>query len=256
MLIVYLVVFGSFACLFPLAFYCLIVAGLNNRRRPTLVPGPADFAGVLLATAGFLIVGGPLILVGAQQGWRRTLRHHSFAAALHDLFDASWPWLALWAAYFIAVVAGSAWLLWRRRRSTAVYNIDPAAADKLLPELLDRLDLPWFRRGGAYYIGFPNPTTPARPAPPGGPPWPAGDGARAVLEVSATPALRHLTLHWRYDEDALRRRVEGELRDTLAGVESPENPAAGWFVTAASILFIILFLLVGLFVLFLWSLPR
>ena len=54
MLLIYLVVFGGFACLFPLAFYGLVLTSLNNRRRPTFVPGPADFAGVLIATAGFL----------------------------------------------------------------------------------------------------------------------------------------------------------------------------------------------------------
>src|SRR5207237_2461249 len=104
----------------------------------------ADFAGVLLATAGCLIVGGPLILAGAQQGWRRTLRHRSFAAAFHDLPELSWPWLLLWVAYFVLVAGGSAWLLWRRRSSTSVYNIDPAAPDKLIPALLDPLDPPWF----------------------------------------------------------------------------------------------------------------
>ena len=41
---------GTFVCVFPLMLYCLFLAGLNNRPRPTLVAGSWDFAMVVLAT--------------------------------------------------------------------------------------------------------------------------------------------------------------------------------------------------------------
>ena len=71
MLSIPILVLAGFACLFPPALYCLVLASVNNRRRPTLVSGPLDFAGVLLASAGFLIVGGPLALAGMHDAWRR-----------------------------------------------------------------------------------------------------------------------------------------------------------------------------------------
>jgi hypothetical protein len=240
------VVFGSFACLFPLAFYCLVVASLNNRRRPVLVTGPADFAGVLLATAGFLIVGGPLALAGLRYAWRQTLLSGSFAAAFRSLFDTSSPWLLLWAGYFVLVVGGSLWLLWRRRTATVIYNLDAGALHKLIPDTLDRLNLPWTRSSGTYYIGFAHPADGGGLAALGPSALPVAPVARAVLEVTAAPALRNVTLHWTYGGESVRRQVEDELRHVLEGVESSENPAAGWFLSAATVLFVLLLvLLVG-----------
>jgi hypothetical protein len=251
LLIIYLVVFGGFACLFPLAFYCLVLASLNGRRRPTLVPGPADFAGVLLATAGFLIVGGPLILAGLHDAWRRQALRGSFATIRAALNETSWPWLAVWAAYFVLVVGGAAWLLLRRRAVTLVYNIDPADAPKVVPETLDRLGLNWARRSDGYYIGFGAPAAAERPA--FGPDsLPVVTGGRAVLDVAVVPAMRHMTLRWSFVAGDVRRQVEAELRRTLAGVESPENPAAGWLLTAATAVFALLLAILGLFVTLLW----
>jgi hypothetical protein len=249
LLLVILVVFGSFACLFPLAFYCLVVASLNNRRRPTLVSGPADFAGALLATAGFLIVGGPLILSGVHDAWRRTLLRGSFAAIRDYLAQSSGPWLLLWIIYYVGVVGGACWLLWRRRAYSVVYNLDAATANKLVPDALDRHELPWSRRGSTYYVGFTGPTS----ALPGSADDPVVSERQAVLEVTDAPALRHVTLYWSFD-DGVRRQVEGELRQALEGVESPESPAGGWFLAAATVLFMVLLVVLALFMVFVWNL--
>jgi hypothetical protein len=248
LLLIYLVVFGGFACLFPLAFYCLVLANLNNRRRPTLVPGPADFTGVLLATAGFLIVGGPLVLSGLHENWRRLMVRGSFADIRAALAEAEWPWLVAWAGYFVLVVGGAAWLLRRRRAASVVYNIDSTAGQKLIADLLDRLDLPWTRREGVYSIGFDTPPRRTTTAPEG---VPVG---QAVLALTAAPALRHLTLHWLYDSGTVRRRFESELRDALGAMETPDSPVAGWFLTAATALFSVLLVLLGLLVMVLWQL--
>ena len=109
--IVYMVVFGGFACLFPLAFYCLILASWNSRRRPLFVSGPADFAGVLLATSGFLITGGPLILALLHDKSELSAGYPNFAAAWSAQAGLTWPWLLAWLGYFVVVVGGQAWLL-------------------------------------------------------------------------------------------------------------------------------------------------
>jgi hypothetical protein len=77
---------------------------------------------------------------------------------------------------------------------------------------------------------------------------------QAVLEVTEAPALRHLTLRWTGEYGLVRPRFEAALRDALGAVESPESPVAGWFLTAATGLFALLLILLGLFILFLYHL--
>jgi hypothetical protein len=247
-------VFGGFACLFPLAFYCLVLANVNGRRRPTFVPGPVDFAGVLLATSGFLIIGGPLVLVGVHEVWRRQELRGSFAAIRSALTESSGPWLAVWAGYFVAVVGGAAWLLLRRRSVSVIYNIDPTDAQKLIPDVLDSLGLEWTGRGAAYYVGFASPASAGPPAPFGPEEMPVVTGERAVLGVTIVPAMRHLTLRWSFATGDLRRQVEAEVRRALTGLDAPSNPAAGWLLAAATGLFGLLVVLLGLFVTVLWRL--
>jgi hypothetical protein len=232
--LVYLVVFGGFACLFPLAFYCLVMSSVNARRRPTAVSGTTDFAGVLLATAGFWIVGGPLILFGLHEAWRRQALRGSFATIRAALDESSGPWLAAWVGYFVLVVVGAGWLLFRRRAVTVVYNIDPTDAQKLVPGLLDQLGLPWARRNGGHIIG--------------------GERQSVVMDVTVVPAMRHATFRWSPCTGDVRRRVEAELQRAVTTMEAPESPVAGWLLTASTGLFALLLILLGLFVALLWSL--
>lgn len=253
MAVIYIVVFGGFACLFPLAFYCLLLAGVNGRSRPTAMTGPVDFAGVLVATSGFLIVGGPLTLAGLYHVWRLQALHGSFAAIRGGLTESSAPWLAAWAGYFVLVVGGAVWLLVRRRAFTVVYNVDPTDAQKLVPDLLDRLRLDWSDRGGSYYIGFTTPPVTQRPPAFGPERLPIAPTERAVLDVTVVPAMRHLTLRWSFGTGHVRRRVEAELRRALADMESPRNPVAGWLLTAATALFALLLVMLGLFAALVWQ---
>jgi hypothetical protein len=251
--LIYLVVFGGFACLFPLATYCLVLASLNGRRRPTVVAGPADFAGILLATSGFLIVGGPLILAGLHEAWRRQALRGSFATIRAALTESSGPWFIAWAAYFVVVVVGAAWLVARRRSIVVIYNIDATDAQKLVPDVLARLGHSWTQRGSTYYIGF----TPAGPTVGSGfgpEAVPILRAERAVLGVTVVPAMRHATVRWSFATGDVRRRIEAEVREAVAGLEAPHNPIAGWLLAFASGLFAMLLLLLGMFVAFLWSL--
>jgi hypothetical protein len=252
LIIVILVVFGAFACLFPLAFYCLVVASWNGRRRPTLVSGPADFAGVLLATAGFTIFGGPVVLALLHESGRRLAEYHTFSSALSAVAGVSWPWLAVWAGYFVLVVGGSGWLLVRRRFNVVVYNIDPTDAAKLVPTVLDRLGLHGICRGETFYVGNAEPKT--RTASAIGPQaLPPEMTERGVLDVAILPSVRHMTLRWVYGDRELCRQVEMELRRMMPEMVSPPNPVANWLLTASTTVFALLLTLLGLF---LWLIHR
>jgi hypothetical protein len=206
-----------------------------------------------LATAGFLIVGGPLILSGIHDTWRLIVFRGNFASIRAYLAESSTPWLFLWAGYFVLVVGGSAWLLWRRRNVSVVYNLDAATAHAVIADALDRLNLPWTRHDAVYFIGFGS-LEPAKALGPSN--LPDVTAARAVLEMMPAPALRHVTLAWSYSDGKLQQPFDTEFRRALEKVGSPENPAAGWFLGAATVLFVLLLILLALFIVFLWNLSR
>jgi hypothetical protein len=232
----YLVVFGGFACLFPLAFYCLLLASWNSRPRPMYVSGPADFVGVLLATSGFLIAGGPLILVGLHDAWRGQFLRGSFAAIRHGLNESSGLWLIAWAGYFLLVVGGSTWLLFRRRSVSVVYHIDPTDAEKLLHEVFRRLGVSPTRNRAAYCVEF--------------------DDGWVLLAMTVAPAMRHLTLRWSGNSGPARRRVEAEICRVLREINAPESPVSGWLLTVSTSLFALLLVLLALFVFRVWHVGR
>ncbi|HJT75629.1 MAG TPA: hypothetical protein VJ739_00350, partial [Gemmataceae bacterium] len=218
------------ALLFPPAVYCLVLAFLNRRARPVVVSGPLDFLGVLLALSGFLVVGGPAVLSNVATTW-------------HGLDGLMPAWLgkpaggwgaallgALLVVYVAVVLGGAAVLLGRRRRLTAVYNVDPEVFDELLGQALDGLGYSWTRSGNRCYLRA------GGAAPAEGKPAP-----NTVLEVEPSPGLLHVTLVWDETDPAVRREVEGELVRGLGQVRTGYNPAAGWFLSAASMLFLLLF---------------
>src|SRR5438094_4434992 len=146
-LLIPLLLIGTFVCLFPLMLYCLSLAGINNRPRPTLVPGSWDFAMALLATAGFWMVGGPVVLAGIHEQTQRVLLRGSFSTIRNHFHVTNWPWGLLWAGYFLFVVVGSAWLLRLRRAVTVVYQIDADAAHAAVETALAQSGWSWARHG-------------------------------------------------------------------------------------------------------------
>jgi hypothetical protein len=235
---VYLVVFGVYACLFPLAFYFLVLASWNKRRRPLLINGPADFAGTLLATSGFLIVGGPLILWGLYEHSRRSGQYPSFAAAWEMLGATNWPWLAVWLAYLLVVGGGALRLLARRKSIVIVYHIAGEDAARLVDATLEGMGLTYARRGTEYWIESPQ-----------------RDGLRrAIIDVRVSPVLRTVTLCWVAAPGKVRQEIEAEIRAELAEIASPPSRLSGWFLTFASGLFAVMILVLGWFVALVWRL--
>lgn len=232
----YWIVFVAFALLFPLACYCVTMANVNGRRRPKMVSGMADFAGVLLAIAGFLVIGGPLLLNGIRELWRRQTLSGSLTDIREALHQSNWPWPAIWVGYVVLIVGGSAWLLFRRRASIVVYNIDPADAQELLPEVLKGLKLPFEQRAGEFIIEAALSHNPA-----------------AILRVAIVPSMRNLTLTWLFGGTRIRQLVTNEIRRSIAMLNSPSNPVSTWLLTIATGIFAVLLVLLGLFVAIIWQ---
>ena len=154
------------ACVLPIAVYCLVLAIINRRRHPVMVSGPWDFAGVLFAASGILLLGGPAILTGLYEQWRLSwlLGQTRYLQGIGEHWSF---WISLWLLYFAVVTGGSAFVLWRRRRLTSIYNIEPEAFTGILTQVLDCLGVEWFRNGPRHLVlRFPRSSTGQRPFPP------------------------------------------------------------------------------------------
>jgi hypothetical protein len=257
---------GWLAVCFPFGIHCLIVARLNSRPHPVLVWGVWDFALVLLGVSGVLLYAGPGFLTGFSAPWRDVWLEINYGSlrTVHD--PRPWIWTGLWYLYFGLVAGGSAAALWRHRRITAVYNIDPATLSACLGQTLDRLGYAWERAGsqirihsrpvmfGNRQIAVPRPVLAGIAGEDGRResrfPMPAANSAPStfvdrptILEITSFQAMRHVTLLWRSEDDALRQTVETELRESLAQVWSGRSPVALWLRAFALSLFVVLFLL-------------
>src|SRR5438128_1626230 len=102
--------------LFPIALYCLVLASINRGAVPLVVQGGWDFLGVLFAASGILLWAVPAML--------GTLYQRSIAVDSEQTFESIWQlWWLIWAAYYGLVLAGAVFLVWLRRHSTSIYNV-------------------------------------------------------------------------------------------------------------------------------------
>jgi hypothetical protein len=271
-----LLFFAGLVFLFPVAAYCLFLAMLNNRPQPTMISGPWDFAGVLFATSGFWLVGGPSALAAFHTRYRMALAQGAVPNPA-SLFANGWEfWAALWGIYFTIVLGSAILLLLRRRGVTVIYNIAPATLDEALARALAHLRLQGTRLGNRLFLSPASEPLTADsssaaiqrpPRYPGAPLVPALAGTIAentaepplgqpTLEIDPFLVMRNISLRWRPGNETLRRDVEAELDKELARYTTEDNPVAGWFLTLASCLFGALFLgLVG-FIIYLTRSPR
>jgi hypothetical protein len=241
------------AFFFPIAVYCLILGMLNRRPTPVLVGGLWDCLGLLLATSGLVLFGGPAILAALYQQEVRDFLLGKPRWANIDFGELLEFWWRVWLLYYLAVLGGGALLLWLRRGVTSVYNVEPAAFDDILAHVLDKLGLEWTRLGDRVFIGphgtlVRGGTGPAKlPDSPGletSPPRRA-QGPEAILDLEPFFATRHVTVHWRSATGSVRAEVEAELVRVLNQVAAPANPAGNWFMITASCLFALIFICVA-----------
>jgi hypothetical protein len=248
------------AFLFPLAIYLLILGAVNRRRRPLIVPGPWDFAGLLLAASGFLLFTGPGALSLLNKEWRDSLVFGDSPSS--SAAERLWLWwLALMVVYFALVVGGAGYLLWRSRSQTSIYNVDQEAVRAALARIFERLGLRPLRSGDLYYFGMTNSARTAdrpRPDNPGIQTTPAdADTSRkvqtapapvvtmqnAILEVDAFPAMWHVTLRWDPAHCGLRQEVERELERELADTPAPPHVLGGWLTVGGCGTFLLMFMI-------------
>src|SRR5262249_19354098 len=176
-------------------------------------------------------------------------RFRTFVRAL--ALEAAQFGIWVWLTYCVLALCGSAFLLWRRRRVTIIYNVLAETVQLALDQVSDRLEFTPLPVANRILFGLPAAAAPMRretiqaarttsTAPrinegaEGHDPSGMESGLVSQLgelELDPFPATRHVTLRWRGVEETLRRDVEAGLAQGLADVESPDNPIAGWFMT-------------------------
>lgn len=245
------------AFLLPFTVYVLVLGAVNRRRRPVMVPGIWDFAGVLFAASGFLLFVGPAVLSSRSEGTR--LFWAAGRAGDGGAVANLWVFLAL--VYFGVVISGASFLLWRRRDTTSVYNLDARSAEESLTAVFDHFGITPVRSGSLFFFGADIQNgEPHRPSGTEGiqgphylPPFGRGMGTRSreepqrgnrfpvagssapefhvhsvILEVESFELLRHVTLRWDPPDSVVRQEVEGELGRSLAKRSPSYNPAGDW----------------------------
>jgi hypothetical protein len=257
------------AFLLPLAVYLVVLAHINRRPRAVVVSGPWDFAGLLFAASGFLLLGGPALLssLSLNETWRRFWLLAKDSPGITQEDRLVLVRLGLFAVYFVVVVVGAAFLLWRRRRMTAIYNVDPAVVETVLGEVLERWQLPFVQTGNvltfepetsAVPAAAPGARVPARPE--GTPALTAAPPVNLVertttLEVDVSPGMCHVTFTWSPADSLLRREIEGQLGRVLAETPAPPSAVSEWMLIIAYSLFFLILLGLTVLALF-WIFQR
>jgi hypothetical protein len=253
------------AFLIPPAIYFFILGLRNRRRHPVLRSGITDFAGVLFAASGFLVLGGPLILERIYERVR-ILQLLGRAGWLEGAADSWYFWIGLWVLYWVAVFGGAYYLVWRRRNQTSIYNLRAERLEPLLGHILGRLELSWLRtEDGRILIGtgqaanseglsrardvlpVENPLTSSQATPATEQSFAAqtlvagktASQSTAGVRIDSFPTLRHLTLHWDGVYQGVRPAVEAELADAFTVIPADDNPASLWFLSLSLGLFLL-----------------
>jgi hypothetical protein len=267
---------------FPIAVYCTIIGMVNRRQRPLMVSGAWDFLGALFAVSGFLLFLGPSLLTGTFRESMNELPFQRGSTSLSTAIAAMWAsWWVAWVLYYLLVVGGAAYLVWLRRNTTVIYNIDLRTFETVLARLTDRLGLRASRIGNRLFLGVSDAPVPlttaadvaqhvtANPAPAADPsshvsanPMPA-DGAmdagaaprpvrliaeQLIVDVDAFPMMSNVSLHWRTASPAARANLERELRQALEETPVPENAVSVWLLGIATLLFLLIIMMTSIFV--------
>ena len=244
--------------LFPLAMYCLMLSSINRRSEPLLVRGVWDFTGLLFAVSGMLLWAGPAMMATI---FERSI----FGGSSKPFEELVKQWWLLWVSYYGVVLSGSILLLWLRRPTTAIYNVQPDLVPTLVAAALHRLGLDFAQNAHDQFLIAPTKRPALRPTGSDGEfaeaiaPGTVETLPRAVeaaprpyssaVEIDQSPSLCHATLHW-YETDArLRIEIEGELQKNLTNARPADNPAGVWQFGVGVLLFGAIFMSLIFFVL-------
>ncbi len=193
----------------PLAFYLIVLGWINRRPRPILAAGTWDFAGVLLALSGFLLVGGPAFLAALDEQ-SRTFWLLGVTGPAQASPAGNWTfWIAVRLIYYALVGGGAAFVLWRSRRLTSIYNVDSQRIITALEQAYQRLGLNPLRYGDSFLVEGRADAADARNS--------------TTLRVDCFPAMRHATLRWEPADTPLRPALEKELASLLTDAPPAEE---------------------------------
>lgn len=232
---------GGLAFVFPVAVYFLILANLNRRSHPVMVSGPWDFSEVLLACSGFLIFGGICVITGFNERWRAYWIYGNPRMLRSVTSDFWYFWLSILGLYFLVLLVGAIYLLWRRRLATAIYNIELPTLQDYISLTLNRLGLDWQQIDHRYFISAPQVAKSDAIRAPETPTFAAANPAapKLMLELDPFPAVRHVTLYWS-GVGGLRDEIEAELARNLGDARHGPNPVAKWMIFLAMLLFAVM----------------
>lgn len=248
---------------FPIAVYCTVLGMINRRPRALMVSGRWDFLAVLLATSGFLLFLGPALLSGTFRDSLQELPFQRGAGNMAEAVASVWAsWWVAWLLYYGFVLGGATYLVWARRDTTVIYNIDPDTLDHVLARLAERLGLRASRLGNRLFLGISDVPMPlsgvaaekseqitANPRSVLQPGRPLGDQMQVTIDVEPFEKLSNAALHWRSASPTARATLERELRQVLAEVAVPETAVSSWLLGISTLLFLIIMMLTAVFVL-------
>ena len=136
-------------------------------------------------------------------------------------------WILLFAAYFVGVITFAAWFILQARNRTSVYNVDAREFEQVLRRAIDESSVAWTLEGYRtlnLQLGSPQPAT---------------------LRWQPFPSLQHVSLSWENVSAEKREEIENRMEEILHFISPPDNPAAGWFFTCASMLLLFSVLTLG-----------
>ena len=242
--------------LFTLALYCLFLAYINRGRHPFFVSGPWDTAGLLLALSGFLLYTLPRTIL-----WPITVRVFDVLSGGEGPLLLGPQALVLAIGYYLALVGSAAGMMLSRRHKTVIYNVEIEIVRDRLGHVLAEMGLDFVEQSGRLLIApveaFTVPAADAgafaaTPMPsvapakrlngmPGGPRY-------AELALEPFRPFCNVSLRWDVAPPYLRREIEQRLAGALENATPADNPAAGWFLGFAGLVFLTITMLAGMFV--------
>jgi hypothetical protein len=231
---------------------------INRRALPLMVSGAWDFFGVLLATSGFLLFVGPALLSGSFRQSLHDLPFSRDSSSIGEVASEIWgAWWVAWLLYYGLVIGGAAVLIWSRRNTTVIYNIESRTFEPLFLQIAQRLGLDVNRMGNRVFLSAIPPEEasteimaglPPVSAPVATPrPSPIFTGP-VIVDVETFSAFRNVSLHWKSNNPVARAELERELEKALTQVVTAENPVGGWFLGIAAFLFLAIMMMTALFV--------
>ena len=232
------------AFFFPLAIYLLVLGFLNRHRHPVLVSSVWDGIGLTFGVSGFLLFAGPAMLSTLSERWRLfwLLGKGDISLAVAE---GAWPmWTFLAFLYFLLIVGGSAWYLWRQRSQTAIYNTNADTIECTVIDICKEQGINPMRSGDLFLFGAAPSSDLSRDRKGAveEAPFPYGRGSdlgaepTAILQIDSFPLMHHVTLRWEPAAPPLRRIVERELSRRLAETVADGGLLGGWLLILGFIL--------------------